>query len=107
MEFIIKYWLEFAFGIFGSIIVYLLKKFISKQKEQESKQQAIEHGVQALLRNELVRRYREYKSKQEISILDRENIDAMYKEYRNVGGNGTVKELMQELEEIPTKVIKY
>ena len=69
MEFIIKYWLEFAFGIFGSIIVYLLKKFISKQKEQESKQQAIEHGVQALLRNELVRRYREYKSKQEIQEL--------------------------------------
>lgn len=75
-------------------------------KKNKKKDLAIENAVQALLRNELIRRYREYKAKGEMTILDRENIEAMFKQYKNLGGNGTVKELMDELLEVPTKVIK-
>ena len=41
-----------------------------------------------------------------MTILDRENIEAMFKQYKNLGRNGTVKELMDELLEVPTKVIR-
>ena len=58
------------------------------------------------LRNELVNRYREYETKGEMSILDKENIEAMFKQYEILGGNGTVKHLMEELLCLPTKVIK-
>lgn len=78
----------------------------TKLKANKRKDIAIEQGVQALLRNELIRRYREYKTKGEMTILDRENIEAMFKQYKNLGGNGTVKELMNELLEVPTKVIR-
>lgn len=78
----------------------------AKLKKSKNKDIAIEEAVQALLRNELIRRYREYKAKGEMTILDRENIEAMFKQYKNLGGNGTVKELMDELLEVPTKVIK-
>lgn len=78
----------------------------TKLKKNKNKDKAIEEAVQALLRNELIRRYREYKTKGEMTILDRENIEAMFKQYKNLGGNGTVKELMDELLEVPTKVIK-
>lgn len=78
----------------------------TKLKKNKNKDKAIEEAVQALLRNELIRRYREYKAKGEMTILDRENIEAMFKQYKNLGGNGTVKELMDELLEVPTKVIK-
>ena len=41
-----------------------------------------------------------------MTILDKENIEHMYIEYTNLGGNGTVKELMDELLEVPTKIVK-
>ena len=78
----------------------------SKLKKNKAKEKAIEEGVQALLRNELVREYREYKAKGELSILDKENIAAMFEQYKNLGGNGTVKHLIDELMELPTKIIQ-
>lgn len=101
-------------SIFGIIISYLIPTalggilgFIStKLKKNRKKEQAIELGVQALLRNELIRRYREYEQKGEISILDKENMEAMFEQYKNLGGNGTVKHMMDDLLELPTKIIK-
>ena len=88
--------------VLGAIIGFASTKF----RKNKKKEKAIEEGVQALLRNELIRRYREYEIKGELSILDKENIEAMFKQYENLGGNGTVKHLMSELLELPTKVIK-
>ena len=56
----------------------------TKLKKSRKKDIAIEEGVQALLRNELVRRYREYETKQEMSILDKENVEAMFRQYENL-----------------------
>ena len=88
-----------------------LKKFKDKEakreKEEKEKQKALEEGVQALLRSELIRSYREYEEKGEISILDKENIEGMFAPYEKLGGNGTVKQLiMVELMKLPTKIIK-
>lgn len=88
--------------VLGSII----PSMIGIIKKDRRKDKAIENAVQALLRNELIRRYREYRTKGEMTILDKENIEHMFEEYKNLGGNGTVKELMDELLEVPTKVVK-
>ena len=106
IEFIFKYWLEALFTLLCSVFALLFKRLFKKMRENKEKQNAIEAGLQALLRNELVRRYREYEIKGELSILDKENIEAMFKQYENLGGNGTVKHLMEELLNLPTKVIK-
>lgn len=88
-------------------ILGLALGFIStKYKKSKKKEKAIEQGVQALLRNELIRRYREYELKGEISILDKENLEHMYAEYINLGGNGTVKKMYEDLIDLPTKIIK-
>ncbi len=102
LEFILKYWLQELFAVVCMLIGYLFKKILKLWKRQ----QAIENGVQALLRNELIRRYREYEVKGEISILDKENITHMYEEYKNLGGNGTVEKLYDELLDLHTKIIK-
>ena len=96
---IIRWLVPFILGTIATSIIGIIKKDRSKDK-------AIENAVQALLRNELIRRYREYKTKGEMTILDKENIEHMFEEYKNLGGNGTVKELMDELLEVPTKVVK-
>ena len=100
-------------NLFAIVVSYLVPTILgaitgflsTKLKKNKKKEKAIEEGVQALLRNELIRRYREYEIKKEISILDKENMEAMYTQYKNLGGNGTVKHLMDELLELPTKVI--
>ena len=79
---------------------------VSSQALNRKKDKAIEEGVQALLRNELIRRYREYQDKGSMTILDKENVEAMFKQYENLGGNGMVKQLMQELLSSQTKMIK-
>ena len=102
IEFIVKYWLEMAFALVVSAISYIFKKIQGLYK----KQKAIEQGVQALLRNELISRYREYETKGEMSILDKENMELMFKEYQNLGGNGTIKQMYEEMLELPTKIIR-
>jgi hypothetical protein len=95
--------------VLGGLLGYISTKLKKNKKEEEAKEQkekAIEEGLQALLRNELVRRYREYETKGEMSILDKENIEAMFKQYEILGGNGTVKHLMGELLNLPTKIMK-
>lgn len=53
-------WIISAFGV-GSIVSAHINKCIEnvqqKQKEQEIKQNAVEKGVQALLRSEIIRMY--------------------------------------------------
>lgn len=101
-------------NVIGIVISYLIPTILggglgfvsTKLKKNKKKEQAIEQGVQALLRNELVRRYREYEAKGEMSILDKENMEAMFIQYQNLGGNGTVKHLMDDLLQLPTKIIK-
>lgn len=92
--------------VLGTVITALIAFIKNKNSKEKKKDRAIENAVQALLRNELIRRYREYEQKGEISILDKENISHMYEEYRNLGGNGTVEKLYDELLDLHTKIVK-
>lgn len=95
--------------ILGGLLGFISTKFKkNKQKEEEEKKKinVLEQGVQALLRNEIIRRYREFESKGEISILDKENLEEMFEQYKNLGGNGTAKKMMDELLNLKTKIIK-
>lgn len=99
IDLFLKWFAPFTFGLISSLLITLVKKNAKKEK-------AIENGVQALLRNELIREYRDYKTKGSISILDKENMEDMFEAYENLGGNGTVKELYDEAMNIETKIIK-
>ena len=112
-EFILKYWLEVLFGLICAIFSFLFKKIIKRQEEEkkkreeeEKKRKALENGVQALLRNELIKNFREYKIQNEVTLLDKENMDHMFTEYFNLGGNGMMQEVYDEFNKIPIKVIK-
>lgn len=106
LEQIIVYIITTILGIALGVVSSRLKKTREKDEIEKKKDEAIELGVQALLRNEIIRRYREFEIKGEISILDQENLDEMYKQYQNLGGNGTVKKMMNDLYELKTKIIR-
>lgn len=103
MEEILKIVLNYLIPtLLGAVLGFISTRF----KKNKKKDLAIEQGVQALLRNEIIRRYREFESKGEISILDKENLEEMFEQYKNLGGNGTVKKMMDELLNLKTKIIR-
>ena len=105
-ETIIKWIITFVLGaIFGYISTRLKKERIKNEKEKETNI-ALKTAVQSLLRDRLIEKYRYFKTKKEMTILDKENIDHLYKEYKNLGGNGTIAELYEDLEDINIKIIK-
>lgn len=99
-------WEQILTYIITTIIGVAIGFLGTKLKKNKKKDLAIEQGVQALLRNEIIRRYREFESKGEISILDKENLEEMFVQYKNLGGNGTVKKMMNELLNLKTKIIR-
>ena len=106
LEQVILYLITTILGMALGIVTSKLKKNKEKDEKEKKKDEAIELGVQALLRNEIIRRYREFESKGEISILDQENLDEMFEQYKNLGGNGTVKKMMNDLYELKTKIVR-
>lgn len=105
-EFILKYWVEVLLTGISSFVILTYKKIKDRFKRQDEKREAIEKGVQALLRNELIQRFREYKLAGEMTLLDKENMEHMFTEYFNLGGNGMMQEVYTEFKEIPIKIIK-
>lgn len=88
-EFIMEYWIVFAFGLITSGFVWVFKQF-----------RAFKLGLQAILRNEIIGQYNKYMEKGYIPIYAMDNVEAMYKQYHALGGNGTITDLYKELLEL-------
>lgn len=106
LETIIKWFIPFALGGIIALLKSKLDESKKQNEEKENRYSTIENAVQSLLRDRLIDKYRHYKTTGEMTILDKENIDHLYNEYINLGGNGTVKELFEDLHNIEIKVIK-
>lgn len=106
-EFILKYWVEVLLTSVCAFVSFTYKKIKKRFEEQDTKRKAIENGVQALLRNELIKNFREHKIEGSITLLDKENMDHMFTEYFNLGGNGMMKDIYEnEFKEISIKIVK-
>jgi len=95
LEIIQKYWLEFILtGVSGGI-VWAVKRLYRDNR-------AVKLGVQALLRDRIIQAYNYYMDKKYCPIYGRENVAKMYEQYHNLGGNGAVTHIVEELDALPT-----
>jgi hypothetical protein len=78
---------------------YLYKKY----KQADTRQKAVELGVQALLRDRIVQSYYHYEERGWITLHGLENVNAMYKEYHALGGNGAVTALVNTIHELEVR----
>ena len=99
LEWIARYWLEALFGVVVALLSFLYRRFAKRIKRLSS----VELGVQALLRDRIVLTYNHYNDKGYWPIYARENFDALYQQYRALGGNGAVESLCGILKELPTE----
>ena len=83
-------WLLSFAGTMGSIlgIVY-------------HRQKALEMGLQALLRAQMINDYNHYMEKGYAPIYARENFENVWKQYERLGGNGVMKDVRAKFLALP------
>ncbi|MDO4300794.1 MAG: hypothetical protein Q4D26_05325 [Clostridia bacterium] len=65
---------------------------------------ALEQGVQALLRTEIISIYNKYFELGYCPIYAKENIEALYKQYKALGGNGAAASMTETIRDLPTEL---
>lgn len=101
-EFIIQYWVQFLFGIVITILTAIVTYLRKKLKYQIVRQKALENGMCALLRAEMIRSGEKYLKKGYCTIYAKDAYDKEYKAYHDLGGNGTMTELHERVMNLPT-----
>ncbi len=90
--------------VLGSGTGLALAKWIhGKLVAQHKKTEALELGVQALLRDRLYQMYAHYMEKGSAPIYARENFENMYQRYHNLGANGVMDDYYKKFMDIPTE----
>ena len=102
-DFIIEYWLEIGFGLVVAFMGFLYRSFTKVIHNRERKQEAIEQGIIALLKERLLDLYNQYSDKGYFPIHARDRTDILFEAYSQLGGNGTVKGLVKKLKELPVE----
>jgi len=102
VESITSYWLNWLSGILAALCLIAIKFMSGKVKENEMKSQAMELGVQALLRSSIIAIYNKYIELNCMPIYEKENVAQLYEQYINLGGNGVITHLVEKLNELPT-----
>lgn len=100
-DFILRYWLELIFSIIVTSVTVGLTKIKNEFKCEKREQKAIKDGLQALLRDQLIKSYNYFMDKGEMQVHDKDNIRNMWEQYHALGANGVMDDLIKEMMALP------
>lgn len=103
-EFIMQYWLEFLFGVLIAVLSAGVKTVKNRLKQQAQEQEALKHGLIAILHDRLFQSGMYFIGKGEIGLSELKNIEKLYEAYHALGGNGTGTEVYERVMDL--KIIK-
>lgn len=98
-----SYGLEALFGLLMLTIGYLARKTSRQLKEEVDCKQALKSGMQAILRDSIIKAYNKHTEKGYCEVHDKDNICNLYAQYHSLEGNGVIDSLMEELYRLPVK----
>lgn len=101
LDFVIKYFVEILCGLIVAVLSWFLRRISGKIKRLE----LVEGGMQALLRDRIIQAYNKNVDRGFCPIYERDNIEKLYTSYHELGGNGTITELMKKVRTMPTEPI--
>lgn len=97
----VKDWITLLFG--SGILVTAWRYLYGRIKANDRKTEAVQLGVQALLRDRLISEYNKYHDKGYAPIYARENFENMWTQYHNLGKNGVMDDIHEKFMELPTE----
>ena len=95
-----EWWIEWLLGILGASIIAGFRVLYKRQKKAEKRQEALESGMQAILRDRILTSYYHYHERGNITVHGLENVNLMYESYHALGGNGTMTTLVNAMREM-------
>ena len=95
--------LKVILTIVSFIVTGVLGYFVGKVKEYKKKDTRQEEALKCLLRSNITSKYYVYSELKEIPCYEKENIDMMFEEYKNMNGNSYVETIVKEINELPIK----
>lgn len=104
---LISGFISFLIGILTFVIQNLLREIYKLNKEKnnndKSASDALKNGLKCLLRSQLIEYYNEYINDGKITSNQYENWMEMYKSYKELGGNGMITHMSNDIEELIIK----
>ena len=100
--YISAHWIEWLFAAVLAGIAWAQRTTVKKMQERQDKQEAVENGVQALLRDSIVATYNKYHDKGYMPIYARESLTRAYEAYTGLGGNDVAHSLYEKMLGWPT-----
>ncbi len=91
-----EYWLTWVCGLLASTALAWAKLLSRRQK-------ASRNALKSLLRQSIIQAYDKYMEREWIPIYAIESVNEMYEDYHALGGNGTIKGLVEQLRKLPNK----
>lgn len=91
--------LLFGSGVLTGVAGYFYKRI----KANDQKTEAVQRGIQALLRDRLYDKYEHYSDKGYAPIRARENFENMWTQYHNLGQNGVMDDIHVKFMQLPTE----
>ena len=99
----IDYWVQWLCGAAAALLCGGFRLLHQHQRRSDARQQAAERGIQALLRDRILQAYYHYAERGWITLHGLENVEALYREYRALGGNGAVVKLVEDLRDLEVR----
>ena len=97
LDFVIRYWLQIFFGAICSLILVIIKKIAFYKKTI----MMMEDGIKALLRTKIIETYNTVMNNNGITLAQKENLYLLFDEYKKLGGNGLIDDLVRDIEKLP------
>jgi hypothetical protein len=90
--------------VISGVLVYIIKNLIHAnqelQKEKKNNSDAISNGVLALLKIQIIEYHDKYMTGNNIPTYVYENFDNLYSAYSALGGNGMIKKMKEDIDQL-------
>ena len=106
-EGVVKYWVLEGCAAISAVFYFVVKKYKKKHEDDQCKNKAVELGVRAILRTQIITTYNKYMERGSIPIYELDNVNELLKQYKNLGGNGIIIELVEKLMQLPQPNTKH
>lgn len=94
---------EIVFTVIGFVVTGLLGFFIGKFKDYKKRDEVQQEALKCLLRSNITSKYYVYTELGSITPYEKQNINYMHEQYKKMGGNSYVDEIVIEINKLPIK----
>ena len=89
--------------VVGFITTGLLGYLSARIKSYKQKDKVQEEALKCLLRNTITSKYYVYSEVGSIPVYEKENLTYMFEQYKLMGGNSYINNIMEEINNLPSK----